>query len=288
MIYRITFGFSGMGVGWSETHAMLSALPNPIDLMPTLADIATKRVQFLGREFSIIAIRASRYATDGGLRTRGSNILKRVFTNSVTTKSAAAEPSAVALICRGAAQTSQIPTPFDSNSNQTFLGAPLDVSVDNAGVVDPGAGGLGAAFAAWRTAMLNTSIGWLASDTILNTGLDAIAQAASGRVTLTTHDNSVGPLVLGQFYKALIRSVNSGHSPLNGQVIVQATGAKELTTKEIIGIPTAQSGGFIRVYRQVQPFVDYGDLTLNGIVGKHKRGRPFGSTPGRARARIRG
>jgi hypothetical protein len=115
-----------------------------------------------------------------------------------------------------------------------------------------------------------------------------IAQNMNGTVTLTYTPPAPPALVVGQWYRGRIRGINNGVSALNGEVIVQARTATTLVSKEVIGIPTAQAGGFIRVYKQVQPFVDYGDITLNGEVGKHKRGRPFGSTPGRARRRIRG
>lgn len=288
MIYRITFGFTGLGQGWAETHAMLNAANNPKDLMPTLIAIAQKRVLMLGREFSINAIRASRYATDAGVRMRGSFILKQLFTNPDGTKQAAAEPADVALIVRGSAEPAILTPQFDANQNQTFLGGPLDICIDNAGVVNRGAGGLDSAFNSWRSLMLGTTIGWLASATIANLDISAISQNPNGTVRLTTEANLLETLVQGQLYKARVRQVNEGVSPLNGELIVRIVDTHTMDTKQVIGLGLTQTGGAIRVYKQVQPFVDYGDLTLNGTVGNHKRGRPFGSTPGRARRRIRG
>lgn len=288
MIYRIVFGFSGAGVGWAETHAMLNASNNPRDLMPTLTDIANKRAQMLGREFAIVGIRASRYATDAGQRARGSFLLKTQIRNSVTAQIAAAEPADVALIVRGSPEVTQTPTIFDANTNQTFLGAPLDVSVDNAGAVDRGKGGLDSAFLSWRAVMLNTTIGWLANDTILQCTIITTAQNANGTVTFTVAENLSPATTSGLSYVCRVRAVNQGVSPLNGQLIVKSDGLHALTTRQVVGIPTPQTGGFLRLYRPVQPFIDYGDLTLNQTVGNHKKGRPFGSTPGRARKRVRG
>jgi len=288
MIYRITFGFAGAGVGWAETHAMLNAANNPADLMPTLTDIANKRAQMLGREFAIVAIRAARYATDAGVRVRGSFISKVQIRNTVTTVAAAAEPGDVALVVRGAATPQPLNPQFDANSNQTWLGAPCDDAVNNAGVVDPGKAGLGAAFGYWRTAMLSTTIGWLASATILDSPITSISQNANGTVTIVPTVTTAGVLTVGQYYKARCRSINNGYSPLNGELIVYCAAVNTLVSKAVIGIPTEQVGGALRVYQKVQPFVDYGDLSLNLQVGNHKRGRPFGSTPGRARRRIRG
>lgn len=288
MIFRVTYGFSGMGTGWAETHAVKNDATNPRDLLTMLADVCSKRVQMLGREFSIVGLRISRYANDAGVRQKGSFIDEQIYTNAVTTASAAAEPAKVALIVRGAPFPSISNPQFDANSNQTFLGAPLDVSVDNAGIVYPGKGGLGAAFAQWKSVMVNTKHGWLVNETIANVDLNTIVQNTNGTVNITTTDSVLPALTVGQRYKARIRGVNNGVSPLNGEVIVTCMGANLLKTKEVIGIALAQEGGAIRVYRQVQPFVAYGDLALLQRAGNHKRGRPFGSTPGRARRRVRG
>lgn len=288
MIYRITFGFAGQGTGWGETHAMLNANNNPRDLAPTLMDIAQKRAQMLGREFYINAIRIARYSTDGGTRQRGVYLVKQTFRNSTQSNAAAAEPAVVAYLVRGSAEPSILQPQFDANQNQTFLGGPLDICVDNAGNVDTGKGGLLAAFNAWRSAMLGTTVGWLASQTIADAPIQDIIQNANGTVKLTVLAPDVAGLVVGQKYRARIRQVNAGQSPLNGEVIVKLSTATTLDTIEVIGLGLAQQGGSIRVYKQVQPFVDYGDLVLSDVTAKHKRGRPFGSSPGRAKKRIRG
>ena len=288
MIYRITYGFEGKGVGWSETHAFLSNLNNPSQLEVTMRDIAAKRAQMLGIEFTLNKIRISRYATDAGVRQRGVFPIDCAYKNTSTAQNLGAEPAAVALIVRGYAEPSVAFPEFDANTNQTFLGAPVDLSVDDGGVVYPGRGGLGAAFAQWRAVMISTTTGWLADKTIADAGISAIVQNLNGTVTLTVDAADVAGLVVGQVYEARCRQVNAGHSPLNIMLKVQLKTATTLVTRRVIGIPTPQTGGTIRVYKQVQPFIDYGDLVLQGKVGKHKRGRPFGSTPGRAPKRILG
>lgn len=287
MIYRITFGFAGMGVGWSETHAMLNAANDPKSLVPTLRDIAQKRAQFLGREFKIVAIRIARYANDAGVRQRGVFLHKEQFQTSVTGATGAAEPASVALLVRGAAEPSQINPQFNANTNQTFLGAPFDVSVDNGGVVDPGKGGLQAAFNSWRDVMLTATMGWLASDTIAQADIKTITQELDGTVTFETKAAINPALTANQLYRARIRQVNNGVSPLNGEVILVSVDATHVRTRYPIAFALAQQGGIIRFYRQVAPFIDYGDLSLVLLAAKHKRGRPFGSTPGRKRRRIR-
>lgn len=288
MIYRITFGFAGMGTGWTESHAMLNASDNPRDLIPTLQDIAQKRAQMLGREFAIVGIRISRYANDAGVRQRGVILIKQRFVNSVTTQSAAAEPAVVALQVRGYAEPSLVNPEFNANTKQIFLGGPLDVCIDNAGVVDQGKGNLGAAFAAWRSAMLSTTMGWLANKTTINATIDSITQDPTGTVLFEMEPDDISSLVEGQFYTARVRRVNQGRSPLNGALLVKRVSPSTLETQEIIGIPTPQTGGSIRVYQKVQPFVDYGDLLLSDTTVKHQRGLPFGFVRGRQPKRIRG
>lgn len=288
MLYKVAFGFSGKGVGWQETHAVLSSLNEPKLLAPTMIDIAQKRVPMLGREFTLVGIRISRYANDAGVKQRGVYPIKQDFSNPVQTQSAASEPGDVALLTVGTAVQSQVFPQFNSNTNRSFLGAPLDVSVTNGGVVLQGNGGLGAAFGTWRSAVLAANMGWLASVTILDVALDVISQNTDGTVQMTTTANLLPTAVQGAKYRARIRGVNNRHSALNGEVVLSVDDTHTMTTVNIIGIPTAQSGGNIRIYQAVSPFVAYGDITLEGTVGNHKRGRPFGSRPGRRPARIRG
>lgn len=289
MIYRVTFGFSGAGVGWSETHAMLNASNDPGTLVPTLSDIAAKRAQMLGAEFSIVAIRIARYSTDGGVRQKGVKLVKKTFVNSnAASPGWGAEPANVALMVRGDSLANVLLPQFDANENQSFLGGPIDDCVDNGGNVFPGRRGLGAAFASWATAMTVGGMGWLASQTIYDGQIGLITQNENGTVSFSMSDLLTPALTVGQTYRARVRRVNAGSSPLNGEIILTATSGSTLVSYEVIGLALAQVGGRIRVYKQVAPFVGYGALSLNDTAGQHKRGRPFGSKPGRARKRIRG
>ena len=288
MLFRITFGFEGKGQGWAETHAFLNALPDPKTHFPTMFDIAVKRAQLLGIEYRINAIRISRYATDAGVRARGSFVRKVDLRTTLSLQNIGAEPADVAIIVRGDADQTGPNPEFNANQNQTFLGAPLDVNVDNGGNVIPANANFVNNFAAWKSVMLNTTMGWLASKTISNIDISTITQNANGTVRLSTETSLLLTLTQGAIYKARIRQVNQGRSPLNGEVLVRIVDTHTMDTRQVIGIPTTQTGGSMRIYQQVQPFVDYGDLNWNATVGNHKRGRPFGSTPGRARKRIRG
>jgi hypothetical protein len=289
MIYRVTFGFDGQGVGWSETHACRNASTLPADVMPGAIAVAQKRVTFLGREFRINSIRISRYSDDGATtRARGVSLVKQEFKNPIQLVAQAAEPASVALLARGVTGGQLAPAAFQANVNQTFLGAPADDAVNNGGDVDPGKAGLGAAFGQWAAAMLANHFGWLVSNTIADLEIVNISQNTNGTVELVTTAAPAGVLTLGKSYTARIRRVNAGVSPLNGQVIVRSMVGNILNTQQVIGLGLNQAGGSIRLYSQIAPFAEYAGLVLMGTVGKHKRGRPFGFSPGRARRRIRG
>lgn len=289
MIFRITFGFEGNGVGWSETHAAIGSSNNPIDLAEPMRNVAVKRAQMLGREFRINTIRISRYSDDGATtRMKGVYLIKQNFASSNQTVNYSAEPANVALLVRGSADQTAAPVPFRANQNQTWLGAPFDKCVDNAGTVYPGECGLGAAFASWVGAVRSARMGWLASDLLLDKPITNLAPTESGRVGITVKPGLIGPLVADQVYSARIRKVNSGASPLNGELLVRCIDNDTLESVEVIGLAYVQIGGDIKIYKQISPFVLYGDLGLESQTGTHKRGRPFGSKPGRARKRLRG
>lgn len=288
MIYKVTFGFIGNGQGWSETHAMRNNSEVAQVALASAVQVAEKRVTFLGREFSINVTRVSAYSDDAGTtRARGVAVSDIGWTNPVQTAVQAAEPAVVALKMTGITNA-QLTALFKNNTNRTFCGAPADAAVDNAGMVDPGKAGLGAAFGQWRALLLNNNFGWLVSARVSDTEILSITQLGNGKVEIVTTAVPNPAPVVGGIYKARIRNVNGGVSPMNGEVIVRYTAASTFVTQEVIGLALAQTGGAIRVYSPIQPFAAYADVLMAGRTAKHKRGRPFGASPGRAAKRVRG
>lgn len=289
MIYRVTFGFEGLGQGWSETHAVQNASENPQDLAPAAVNIAQKRVTFLGREFSINAIRISRYSDDGATtRARGVWLIKQTISNPIQTVAQAAEPAVVALLANGSTAAGLAPPAFVANVNRTFCGAPPDDAVDNGGAVNLGKANLGNNFNQWAAALLQARYGWLVSSQLADLSINTISQNVNGTVEITVNGVVPGTIVAGKTYPARIRRVNNGTSPLNGPLNLTYVGGQVFNTQEIIGLAIAQTGGFAKVYSAISPFAGFANVTPQLVVGKHQRGRPFGSTPGRARRRIRG
>lgn len=289
MIYRMTFGFAGQGVGWSETHAVKSIAQSPLDLVPVAIQVAQKRASFLGREFAINAVRISTYSDDTGTnRAKGVFLLKQEFRNPVQDDSQSAEPANVAVVARCATNATIAPPGFAANTARTYCGAPPDPAVSDAGIVDPGVSNLGTNFTQWALALLNNGFGWLASATVTDQKINAITQNADGTVEIQVNGPVPGGIVLGSTYPARARRINGGQSPLNGPLVCNYTAVDTFNTTEIIGLALVQTGGNLKVYRAIQPFIPYSQVLLDLETAKHSRSRPFGSVPGRARKRIRG
>lgn len=289
MVYLITYGFEGLGQGWSETHACKSATESPSALQAIALNVAQKRVTFLGREFRINFIRISKYSDDGAtVRLKGVSPRRVDLRNPIVTAAQAAEPAVVALNVVGTTGAGLAPAAYVNNINRTYCGAPPDLAVDNGGIVDPGKAGLAANFGQWAAACLQANFGWLINDTIANLDINTISSNANGTVTITTAPVTTEPLVIGKSYPARARRVNMGRSPLNGQLILKYTAANTFVTQEVIGLALAQEGGAVRIYRDIYPYAGFLNLDLQLQTAKHQRGRPFGSTPGRQRNRIRG
>lgn len=289
MVYNVTFYFRGQGIGWSESHACRATVTNPELILSRCQSVAQKRVQLLGREFEIHAIRIARYSDDEATeRFKGTFLYKQSFRNSVTTATMAAEPAVVAFLVRGGTNGNYAPAGMAANTNRTYLGAPPDSAVDNAGVVDPSKASVQVNFDQWASILLANDFGWIAFPTTQDLKITAISQTADGYVQIVTAPPTGGSVVVGQTYKARARRVNNSRSPLNGELIVNYTQANTWVTQEIIGLATVQSGGFLKVYRQIGNFLKFTSLVLDLETAKHQRGRPFGVSPGRAPRRIRG
>ena len=295
-IYRVTFSFSGGGEGWTETHQIQQTDPN-IDNWKNIAlNVATMRAEMLGDPFYIYSVRIAAYENDDGTKARRSVRLYKGppggrnvgwYSSLFGKKNNGAEPSVVALQAIGYASPAADAL-YRGNSNQTFLGGPQDDAVDNDGGVFPAKTNLAAAFPMWAASLKLGAFGWGASVQRQTLPLQTIVQSAgtSGTVTLTPAANVTVPF--GKWYPARISGVNLGRSPLNGQAIVYAKDATTLITKEVIGIPTTQTGGQIVIYDPLTKFIPYGQIELQLRTVKHKRGKSPEARPGRARKRIRG
>lgn len=286
MIYRVVLGFEGKGEGWTENHELSSSITLARNLRAVVENVAQKRANFLGKPFSVNAIRISAYLNDDGTRAAKNHFFRRLnFTSGNPTVTGDAEPGNVCLIHRGF-------TTAVGNQNSTFLGAPPDESVNFGGNVIFGAAGLATALAAYESALKGDgtyAFGWGYSPTPDDYAITNVSQETDGTVILTLDRDFVVPTPNAPFYPARIRGLNNGKSPLNGQVLVRPIGPGTTTvqTKEQIAFVMDQVNGHIKVYKATRPFLPYTDFITDFTTGRHKRGKPFGSPRGRAVNRTR-
>lgn len=286
MIYRVLFGFEGKGEGWTENHMLRSDVTLARNLRLMLQNVAQKRANFLGRPFTLNAVRCSAYLLNNGLRAPKNHFFRRLnFTSQTPSVTGDAEPGNVCLIHRGF-------TDLVGNQNSTFLGAPPDEAVNFGGNVIFANAGLQSSLDAYEAALKGDgtyAFGWGYSPEPEDYAITDVAQEPDGTVILTLGRNFVVPTPTGPFYPARIRGLNNGKSPLNGQVLVRpiGPGLNTVQTKEQIAFVLAQVNGHIKVYQPTRPFLPYTDFLTDFTTGEHKRGKPFGSPRGRAVNRTR-
>lgn len=297
-IYRVTFQFSGGGVGWSETHLYNNSSTDFNTFRGALSAVAQLRANLLGNPYYVYAIRVSRYLLDNGSRApRGVRIWKGDvakgwggwYNVNFDLRAWDSEPSNVAGQAIGYAGAGA-PEGFQGNQNQTFLGGMPDKVVDENGAVFPGELNWGAAFNLWAGTLTKAPVqwGWGAQRQLGDNPINTITQNANGTVNITLKGALPGGLVVGTTYPVRIRAVNNGRSPLNGPALATLNLDNSFTTKEVIGIPTAQVDGNMRTYATVTTFVPYNSLELALRTVKHKRGKSPEAGRGRAPKRIRG
>lgn len=287
MIYKITFGFTGKGQGWAETHSLLNASSDPATLVPTLINVAQKRANFLGSPFVLNAIRIAKFYDEvANTRARGVRLIKQDFTAQNPTLTGPAEPADVALLIRGFPLTAGNPllARFAGNSNQTFCGSPPDEAVTSGGTVNLGAAGLLAAVNSFTSAMRAASMGWLAVDRADLVTIAGVVQATDGTATFTLQRDAAIDLT-GQVTTVRVSGVNNGKSSLNGQLLVEWLSRDNFRTVGVRAFAGVPIGGRVRVYNPVPIHLSYDSFEIETETAQHDRGRPFGSKRGR-RARI--
>lgn len=290
MLYDLFFGFSGRNQGWQESHALQSSETNVQTFLPLLQDLAQKRANFLGAPYEVVAVGLRKFYDETlDKRAKGSALIKQVFTSATPTLTGDAEPADVAILGTWQPNASTPATAdFSGNFSISHFGAPPDAAVSNGGVVNQGAAGLGAAIASFRSAMIGANTGWFTAVREDDVKINSIAQNADGTITITLARAPVPAPVVNIQQTVRVRRINKGKTPIPGQLLGHFATATTFVSTDPIGIPTPQLGGFMRTYNQTPFFIPYAGLIVQGIVGDHKRGRPFGSPRGREPARVRG
>src|SRR5260221_4830304 len=131
-IYMVTFGFSGVNVGWSETHAMNNQAVTALAALPAARAVAAQRAQFLGRDFSLAGIRVSIYSDGANPPTRVPRnpwLDKINYGNGGDQTGKAAQPKNVPLQGKRIAAQARGAGRIQGNKKTTFLGGPLDAYI---------------------------------------------------------------------------------------------------------------------------------------------------------------
>lgn len=286
-VYRTTLFFAGRAEGWSESHMLSTNLLNPIDCFAIMNVLAQKRADLLGLPYTVIGFRVSAYldALNGPRSARAVKSSKQTFVQSNQSGTGDAEPGPVCLNMVG-------DTTPGKQTNLTQLGAPSDAAVQLGGAVVLGAGNLQNNFNALKAFLITPQVGsvfgWgLSQSPAISPLIQGIVANVNGTVQFTMPAATfVAPF--GTPLPVRISRVNQGTSPLNGQLTIIPLNATTANTVEVIGLARDQIGGQMRIYNPIRPFTPYAALNLQGLVGNHKRGRPFGSPRGRAPKRVRG
>jgi hypothetical protein len=289
-IFRVTYGFSGDGIGWTESHSMFSAAPTAAIAMGNTLTVAQTRAAMLARPFQLVGRRVSIYS-DGAVPAvrlpRSVRLDKTKFGPGGRTAAWAAEPASVQYQAIGTAPANVTPAAFAGNTNYTFLGGPPDTTVTDDGTVLPAENNLMANFNAWVSALVQANHGWLAVNRATPLDISMFTQNPDATVTFTTDAVDLTKFVLGKVYPVRVRRVNGGRSPLNGALICKLLTATTWKTTEQVAFALAQTGGQLTPYLAVLQHVPYFNVQLGMEVVKHKRGKPFLSEPGRRSKRVR-
>lgn len=289
-IYRVTYGFSGNGVGSTETHMVNSQFNTARELAASLGVVRDTRAAMLAFPFQIVGIRVSAYSDGAPLPVRsGRNVwLDKTHSNKKPdTITWQAEPNSVQFQSIGTAPLNFTPPAFAGNKNYTYLGYPPDVNVTDNGVVVLAKNNLAANFVEWKQAMVGQQHGWGASIKFPTLKLITCTQNDDGTVSFITDPADLTKTPIGSIYPIRVKRLNNGRSPLNGAFNARLIDATHWVTEEQVAFVLAQTKGKLTPYWNVLQFVPYANLTLEPVVVKHKRGKPFGSEPGRAKARVR-
>lgn len=289
-IFRLTIGFAGNNVGWTETHLLTSQFTNPQQLVQTVRPVLQARAAMLANPFQVNGLRISSFS-DGANRParlpRQPWLDKSVFGPGGTSKSWASEPNSVQYQAIGITNPNFNPQFLAGNKNYTYLGGPADVTVTDDGTVQFAQNNIQALFNTWASALVTANIGWGGSLRGTPLKVTAVVQNPDATVTFTTAPVDLTMFPLGGPYPVRVRRMNNGRSPLNGQLVCQLVSATTWTTVEQVAFALAQTNGQLTPYWPTPIFIPYFGLTLASQVVKHKRGRPFLSEPGRQPKRVR-
>lgn len=267
---KVTFFFSANQRGWTESYYQQT---DNIDLQIAWTqanDIAIQRAALLGKQAKIFAWRCSNEAE------KNDAFLDYKDRVGVSQDCADLDIS--------------IQARFENVNNTrykfTFLRGFWDtIEVEGGRFTGKGSAAFTTAFSDWLAALRARSYSWKTRRaTGPSSDIQTYAQNTNGTVKITLKDVISPPAALNSKNLARISGVNKG-SALNGQQLVQITGASEVTTVDRIAVFPYVSGGVVKLSDTGYSLIDF--ATPQKVVPR-KSGAPLLATRGRRPARARG
>lgn len=286
--YRVVFLFEGNQDGWSETHIFDSAVSAPGGMAGPMKAIMAKRALMLGNQYKGVGIRIRKvYDTLGNKVKRSQFPVVQDFPASGAADNQG-DPDFVAALGIGT-------DAGGDNQTRVFLGGIPDAVTVLGGSMDfnqPLSNPFGSRFSQWAAA-LNGQVGPQGEPITVGyfkfppiaTGLviSSYAQSAGDIITYTITED-IPPELLGVVVRARVSRLNGSRSILNREQLVYASGARTLTTIKPHAAFPFQGQGQMILYSLNPTFVGIAGWQLEQFAARHKRGRPFKRSRGRAPA----
>lgn len=283
-LFRVTTYFAGRKQGWSESiiyPAATGTTPGTFHAVVALP-IAQKRVELLGREYTLDANRVAKIRTDAGVELKRNVLLFSLdLTPALQTNANGAEQPNACAIVRGVDAAG-------SGKKNIFLGGiPDEIAINGGEFNGGGASGWESRFNAWRALVVAASGGWLRD--VVNLGPVGVASYAinpNKTITYTFEAPLFNAPEIDTIRTIRVRGINGG-SVLNGEQEVRVVSETSATTTKAIATFPYSFGGEATSYVRPKPHVPALTWSVD-LIRTRKRGRPSYATRGRLQARAKG
>lgn len=283
--YRVQFLFQGPQDGWSETHIFQSPESDPSTLGPAMKAVMSKRVLMLGSQYSGIGIRVRRVFDNAGAK-----VARNVFPVIAPFPARqdadnAGDPDFVAALSIGTSANG-------NNATRTFLGGIPDAVTVNAGNMDynfPTGGPFSGTFAGWDSLIRNSAtnagpitLGYFTDPRLLTVAVNSYTVGLDTRPVFMTDAGLLAGLAVGGVYRCGFSKLNGSKSLLNKNMLCVVVDDHTLKSVKQEAAGPSTGAGQVIVYAQLPTFIAVAQQQLQLFAARHKRGRPFRRSRGRA------
>lgn len=277
--YRSTGYFSGGLSGWSESHVFDRNETDPGAVASLLVPLWQQRAKLLGVGYQIDAFTVRQQQTPSGNPIKGVGFLVTPPQPYKPNHNFDGDPAFVAARI-------QVTNPTGDQRAFYYFGGPPDACTTNDGQFDSGQANFLGNFTSWLSLYLGAVGGWFSLVNINDVAITTYTRTDGFADTFTVAGAPFTPFAAGTLLPARIRRLNT-RSNLNGaqRIIVLTNSTFALADATATGPFVSQ--GFLKVKSDIPVFVPAGGANIINRAAKHKRGRPFSATRGRAPVRPR-